>query len=159
MFKDYYVILDINESANLTEIKSAYKVQALKWHPDKNFDEDTTDKMKDINEAKLILSDNELRIRYDIEYLKFKSFRNNEEKQTKQKNKTKKTKDYSAYQFDDELLKKWMKNARKQAINNVYEMINEFRDSSYVAFATFFKTAIMAITIYLIYKFITSLLI
>ena len=36
MFKDYYVILDISNSAILAEIKSAYRTQAKKWHPDKN---------------------------------------------------------------------------------------------------------------------------
>ena len=39
MFKDYYAILDIYQSATLSEIKSAYKTQALKWHPDRNEDD------------------------------------------------------------------------------------------------------------------------
>tara|TARA_B110000285_G_C15092382_1_gene599859 strand:+ start:625 stop:1155 length:531 start_codon:yes stop_codon:yes gene_type:complete len=176
MFKDYYAILDINQSAILSEIKSAYKIQALKWHPDKNQDEDTTERMKEINEAKLILIDEEARIRYDREYLKFKSFQKNKEKENKsekqkeqkssrkepkQKEKTKKPKDplHSTYQFDDEILKRWMENARKQAIRNVYEMINEFRDSSLIGFGTFFKTALMVIIMYIIYSIIARLLI
>jgi len=160
MFKDYYAILDIYQSSNLTEIKSAYKKQALKWHPDKNKDVDTTEKMKEINEAKLILTDEEARIRYDREYLKFKSFQKSKEIEPKQEKKAKQAKEYySTYQFDDEILKKWMENARKQAIRNIYEMINEFRDSSLIGFGTFFKTALMAIIMYIIYSTIARLLI
>ena len=165
MFKDYYAILDIYQSSNLAEIKSAYKKQALKWHPDKNQDVDTTEKMKEINEAKLILTDEEARIRYDREYLKFKSFQKTKEKEKKpekepkQEKKTEQTKEpNSTYQFDDEILKKWMENARKQAIRNVYEMINEFRDSSLIGFGAFLKTALMAITMYIIYSIIARLL-
>ena len=36
MFKDYYAILEMCENATQEEIKSAFKRQALKWHPDKN---------------------------------------------------------------------------------------------------------------------------
>mgnify|MGYP006153439713 CR=1 FL=1 len=156
MFKDYYAILDIYQSATLSQIKSAYKTQALKWHPDKNQDLDTTEKMKEVNEAKLILTDDEARIHYDIEYLNFEYFQKNKEKEKKSK---KPKEPYSTYQFDDEILKKWMKNARSQAKRNVYEMINEFRDSSLIGFGTFFKTALMAITMFIIYSMITLLLI
>tara|TARA_B110000211_G_scaffold224548_1_gene275718 strand:+ start:430 stop:909 length:480 start_codon:yes stop_codon:yes gene_type:complete len=156
MFKDYYAILDIYQSATLSEIKSAYKTQALKWHPDKNQDLDTTEKMKEVNEAKLILTDDEARIHYDIECLKFEYFQKNKEKEKKSK---KPKEPYSTYQFDDEILKKWMKNARTQAKRNVYEMINEFRDSSLIGFGTFFKTSLMAITMFIIYSMITLLLI
>ena len=91
MFKDYYVILDISNSAILAEIKSAYRTQAKKWHPDKNHGIDTTEKMKEINEAKLILTDDEARIRYDREYLRFKSFQ-------KEKEKAKKTEEQKQYE-------------------------------------------------------------
>ena len=74
MFKDYYAILDISQSATLAEIKYAFRTQAIKWHPDKNQGNDTTEKMKEINEAKLILTDDEARVRYDREYMRFKSF-------------------------------------------------------------------------------------
>jgi len=176
MFKDYYAILDIYQSSNLAEIKSAYKKQALKWHPDKNQNVDTTEKMKEINEAKLILTDEEARIRYDREYLKFKSFQKKKEKEKKtkkqkqkkqkysqkepkQEKKTEQTKETnSTYQFDDEILKKWMENARKQAIRNVYEMIHEFRDSSIIGFGTFLKTALMVITMFIVYSIIARLL-
>jgi curved DNA-binding protein CbpA len=181
MFKDYYAILEISQSATLAEIKSAYRTQAMKWHPDKNHGMDTTEKMKEINEAKLILTDEEGRLRYDKEYLRFKSFQQDKEKakkteepkqkQHKKQEQEKKTEDktyenkeqkpkeeYSTYHFDDEILKKWMENARKQAMRNVEEMITEFRDSSIAGFGTFFKTALMAIVIGIIFFIIVQIL-
>ena len=183
MFKDYYAILSISQSATLAEIKSAYRTQAMKWHPDKNHGMDTTEKMKEINEAKLILTDDEARVRYDREYLKFKSFQEEKEKakkteepkqkqyENKKQEQEKKTEEkpyeskaekpkeeYSTYHFDDEILKKWMENARKQAIRNLQEMIIEFRDSSIAGFGTFFKTALMAIVIGIIFFIIVQIL-
>lgn len=169
MFKDYYAILEISQSATLAEIKSAYRTQAIKWHPDKNHGMDTTEKMKEINEAKLILTDEEARIRYDREYLRFKSYqqekektkkaaepkhehkRQEQDKKTQEKSHEQKTEkpkeEYSSYQFDDKILRKWMENARKQASRNIHEMIIEFKDSSIIGFGTFFKTALIAIAV------------
>ena len=171
MFKDYYAILEISQSATLAEIKSAFKTQAMKWHPDKNQGIDTTEKMKEINEAKFILTDEEARIRYDREYLRFKSFQQAKEKikkteepeqkqneQKKQEQEKKTEEEYPTYHFDDEILQKWMDNARKQAMRNVEEMITEFRDSSIVGFGTFFKTALMSIVICIIFFIIVQIL-
>ncbi|MBX2893552.1 MAG: DnaJ domain-containing protein [Saprospiraceae bacterium] len=52
MFKDYYAILEIGNDATSEEIKSAFKKQALNWHPDRNPGVDTTSKMQVINEAR-----------------------------------------------------------------------------------------------------------
>jgi curved DNA-binding protein CbpA len=181
MFKDYYAILEISQSASLAEVKSAYRTQALKWHPDKNRGMDTAEKMKEINEAKLILTDKEARLRYDKEYLRFKSFQQDKEKSKKSEehkqheqkkqeqekkteektyqNKEQKPKEeYSTYHFDDDILKKWMENARKQAMRNVEEMITEFRNSSIEGFGTFFKSALMAIVIGIIFSIIVQIL-
>lgn len=68
--KDYYKILGVPKSADQTEIKKAYRLLALKWHPDKNnADEESkakADKMfKDIGEAYSALSDPQKKARYD----------------------------------------------------------------------------------------------
>ena len=56
---NYYKELNINEDASLEEIRSAYKILALKWHPDrnKNNQEEAEHKFKIISEAYQILTD------------------------------------------------------------------------------------------------------
>ena len=71
-FIDYYAILSITVNATTIEIKTAFKKQSLKWHPDRNRGTDTTKKMQDINEANRILSDKVLRVKYNREYNHFK---------------------------------------------------------------------------------------
>ncbi len=173
MFKDYYAILDIPASATKVEIKSAYKRQAKKWHPDKNEGVDTTQKMQEINEAYLMLNDDEARSYYDREYSRFRKFQQEKKKEKQEQNrkeepkseqkssekKSEKSKEeYTNFQFNDELLKKWMENARKQAMRNVHEMVIEFRESSALGFGTFFKTALMAIVTSIIYFIIVQIL-
>lgn len=68
--KDYYKILGVEKNANDDEIKKAYKKLALKWHPDKNNQDEESrlaaeQKFKDINEAYSVLSDPQKRQRWD----------------------------------------------------------------------------------------------
>jgi DnaJ-class molecular chaperone len=64
---DYYDILGVNKDASESEIKSAYRKQAVEWHPDKHKDdkEVAEKRFKEINEAYQILSDSEKRKAYD----------------------------------------------------------------------------------------------
>jgi curved DNA-binding protein CbpA len=65
--KDYYNILGLNKEATASEIKSAYKSLALKYHPDRNkgraFAEE---QFKNINEAYQTLSDKYKKDKYDL---------------------------------------------------------------------------------------------
>jgi molecular chaperone DnaJ len=64
--RDYYEILEVSKSATPEEIKKAYRKIAIKFHPDKNPDDPTTeDKFKEAAEAYEILSDQDKRARYD----------------------------------------------------------------------------------------------
>ncbi len=65
--RDYYDILGVTKSATDKELKSAYRKQALKWHPDKNpkKKEEAETKFKEINEAYQVLSDTKKRQTYD----------------------------------------------------------------------------------------------
>ncbi|MDB3888521.1 molecular chaperone DnaJ [Candidatus Pelagibacter sp.] len=64
--QDYYDVLGINKSASPEEIKSAYRKQAIKYHPDKNpGDKSAEDKFKEASEAYGILSDKSKKNNYD----------------------------------------------------------------------------------------------
>lgn len=61
----YYELLELERTATQKDIEKAYKKAALKWHPDKNKDEDTTDKFQAVSEAYTVLSDPNERAWYD----------------------------------------------------------------------------------------------
>ncbi|NNF06949.1 MAG: molecular chaperone DnaJ [Candidatus Eisenbacteria bacterium] len=64
--RDYYEILEIERSATGAEIKKAYRVKALKFHPDRNPDNpEAEEKFKEATEAYEVLSDETKRGRYD----------------------------------------------------------------------------------------------
>jgi DnaJ-class molecular chaperone len=135
VFKDYYSILDISQSASPADIKLAFKNQALKWHPDKNIGLDTTLKMQEINEAYLILKDSDAKLRYDIEYSKFKNFQKStqnktEEKSNKQERNTSSKAQSDKYEVEDETLEKWIRNARKQAVDLAKQTLEEISNLS-----------------------------
>jgi molecular chaperone DnaJ len=64
--RDYYDVLGVSKSANESDLKKAYRQQALKYHPDKNpGDKQAEDKFKEASEAYGILKDPEKRHVYD----------------------------------------------------------------------------------------------
>lgn len=67
IFKDYYKILGLqNNKVSMAEIKSAYREQAKKYHPDVNIaNKKYEERFKDINEAYRVLSDNISKRKYD----------------------------------------------------------------------------------------------
>jgi curved DNA-binding protein CbpA len=121
----------VSENASQEEIKKAFKKQAVKWHPDRNPGLNTTSQMQAINEAYLILKDSEARALYDKEYRRYTEHKKNKFYHTKQNvkkdtNGSKKTEENNfgkfaeeeevEFQVLDDLLKKWMNNARRQAV-------------------------------------------
>ena len=65
-YKNYYKILGVAKNATLEEIKKAYHRLAKAYHPDKNpGDRTAEEKLKEINEAKEVLTDPEKRKLYD----------------------------------------------------------------------------------------------
>ncbi|MDS1029441.1 molecular chaperone DnaJ [Bacillota bacterium LX-D] len=64
--RDYYEVLGVNKDASQDEIKKAYRKLARKYHPDVNpGDKSAEEKIKEINEAYAVLSDQEKRASYD----------------------------------------------------------------------------------------------
>jgi len=62
MSKDYYDILGVSKSATADEIKTAFRKEAHKHHPDKGGDEA---KFKELNEAYQVLGNEQKRKQYD----------------------------------------------------------------------------------------------
>jgi molecular chaperone DnaJ len=64
--RDFYDILGVSRNATAEEIKKAYRQKALKYHPDKNpGDESSEAKFKEAAEAYEVLSNPEKKSRYD----------------------------------------------------------------------------------------------
>ena len=64
--RDYYEVIGVDRSASADQIKSAYRKLALKYHPDRNPDNEAAEEsFKEAAEAYEILSDNDKRSRYD----------------------------------------------------------------------------------------------
>ena len=63
--RDYYDILGVTKSASGSELKSAYRKLALKWHPDRNKEAGAEAKFKEINEAYEVLSNPDKKAKYD----------------------------------------------------------------------------------------------
>lgn len=104
MFRDYYIILNLSRTGTKEEIKKAYRKLALEWHPDKNKSPDAHLKFIEINEAYLLLYDDDARTKYNQEYDQY-----NSESEHFKTTATKET------IFKDENLNKWSRNARRQA--------------------------------------------
>jgi molecular chaperone DnaJ len=64
--RDYYEVLEVVRTASDAELKSAYRKLAMKWHPDRNPGDQTSEaKFKEINEAYDVLKDEQKRAAYD----------------------------------------------------------------------------------------------
>ena len=64
--KDYYQILGVSRTASQEEIKKAFRRLAMKYHPDRNKDDKSSEaRFKEINEAYAVLGNPEKRKQYD----------------------------------------------------------------------------------------------
>ena len=92
IFKDYYKILGLESpKATIDDIKTAYREQAKKYHPDVNVgNKNAEERFKDINEAYKTLTNQSTKRKYDrmwnahIGRRKNKAKQNKEQKTTRQ---------------------------------------------------------------------------
>ena len=64
--RDYYEVLGVSREASLSEIKKAYRRAAVKYHPDRNpNNQEAEGKFKEAAEAYSILSNENQRAKYD----------------------------------------------------------------------------------------------
>jgi curved DNA-binding protein CbpA len=125
MIPNYYKILGLKHDAKKEDIKKAYRVLALKFHPDRNTSVDAHEKFITINEAYLILYDDEARQKYDKEYFSIFGYQNDLTNISYVEDTTN--------IFNDEELNNWVRNAREQgeryakmAFNEFYRLIKSF---------------------------------
>lgn len=69
--KNLYEILNVREDASPAVIRAAYKALCMMYHPDRYHEADATDKMQEINSAYDILSDENKRKIYDLDWAEF----------------------------------------------------------------------------------------
>ena len=55
--RDYYEVLGVSKNATDSEIKSAFRKLAKKYHPDVSKEKDAAEKFKECQEAYAVLSD------------------------------------------------------------------------------------------------------
>ncbi len=64
--RDYYEILGVEKDTDVNTVKRAYRKLAMKYHPDRNKDDDAAaEKFREATEAYEVLSDTDKRTRYD----------------------------------------------------------------------------------------------
>ena len=64
--RDFYEVLGVSKDSSPDQIKSAYRKLAVKYHPDKNKNDKTSeDKFKEASEAYHVLSNSERKQNYD----------------------------------------------------------------------------------------------
>ena len=83
--KNYYEILEVNEHASQDIIEKAYKILIKKQHPDLYVGEEkrlAEQKVRELNEAYQVLSDDFLKSQYDMELRKVKGQYNNYQYET-----------------------------------------------------------------------------
>lgn len=112
--KKYYEILEVHPKASKEVIEKAYRVLAKKYHPDLYSGEKrlyAEKKLRDINEAYKILSDDFLREQYDLELekeIEFERVYSNSKKDKKQNSvrSKKDTREENQYDEQEETVKK-----------------------------------------------------
>ena len=156
MFIDYYEVLDVAEDVSFSEIKKAYKKQVLKWHPDRNSDPNATSRMQLINEAYLILRDENSRRLYDIEYQQLKKIKAsqsveiNSNHTTVGNNRYQKEYVYEDYNIKDDVIKNKMQEAHQKSVTLAKQSLEDLLGMLKVGAKEGVKAALQSLGCFLI---------
>lgn len=121
--KDYYEILEVNNKASLDTIKKVFKMQIKKYHPDTVTQENKAfaeNKVKELNEAYDILSDEVKRKEYD-EKLKNEGSLSESEQLLRKQIEELKNKLYEKEQIIDHFLGGMDLSEYENSMNNTHE--------------------------------------
>ena len=134
-FKDYYKILGLeNSKVTADEIKSAYRKQAKKYHPDVNVgNKIAEERIKDINEAYRVLSEPVTKRKYDRTWNYNIGYK---QKKTKQKRTGEVASDFFGMFFGNSEIKEELAQSKIPAVKgeNIETEINiSIEDGFYVA--------------------------
>ncbi len=102
MFKDYYAVLGVCPPSNQAEVKSSYKKQVSKWHPDRCREPNAVEMMQLINEAYFILKDPDSKEIYDAEYYRFLAAKSDDS-----------AVDNEIYEYESEQMQSWAEKAKE----------------------------------------------
>ena len=72
-FPDYYGTLRVAPDASDSELRSAWRAAAKRWHPDTNDGQDAATMMRRVNEAWQVLGDRDARAVYDEVYFAWRT--------------------------------------------------------------------------------------
>ena len=70
--RDFYKVLGITQTATDDEVKKAYRTKARETHPDLHPEMDTS-AFQEVEDAKEVLSDKEMRASYDKEWTSYQA--------------------------------------------------------------------------------------
>ena len=121
-FIDYYKILGVQSNATIHEIKSAYRQLAKKYHPDVCKDSNAHERFVLINEAYLILSNEQARNQYDtiFEY----HFKTQQQKAEEPINNDKK-KEFDEFKSTQEKAKQKAEHLSKISLKELLKILDE----------------------------------
>lgn len=166
MFVDYYAMLGITKSCSKKDIKRAFRRKANEWHPDKNKASDSTIKMQLLNEAYLLLMDDESRYRYDQQYSSFMAKKSKQtdfafsdydfEFQASQGNDNDHSRNRHDFKYDDAELERWVKNARRQAKELAKRSLSDINNMTKEAFSAAFHETKYYILLLLVLLFFVA---